>query len=111
VDELADGEARIVAFPEGRAPYRSIIVARVGDEHRAWWNVCRHLPVPLDGGTLVAPLEERELVCTTHGARFELDAGLCTSGPCEGEALETIELRREAGQIVADVLVSGGKWE
>lgn len=108
VHALAPGEAEVVQFPEGRVPYRSILVLRVDDGFRAFWNVCRHLPVPLDGGLMIAPIEDGTLLCTTHGARYELDDGACTAGPCKGSPLEAIEIRVVDGKVVATVSTDGG---
>jgi nitrite reductase/ring-hydroxylating ferredoxin subunit len=71
---------------------------------RAYRNLCRHLPVPLDGGS-------REffdgagwhLRCGTHGALYRLHDGRCVHGPCGGKALEALEVREEAGTVVLDI--------
>ena len=31
----------------------------------------------------------------THFAKFEKDSGLCISGPCEGETLESIPIQQD----------------
>jgi nitrite reductase/ring-hydroxylating ferredoxin subunit len=41
--------------------------------------------------------------CSSHGALFEIDTGLCLAGPCPGARLRPIELRIERGYVlVAD---------
>lgn len=57
---------------------------------RGWLNYCQHLThVRLDKGD-GAPRRGDELVCTNHGAMFDVASGLCTFGPCEGAYLEGV---------------------
>ena len=101
VADLGPDEARVVPFSAGRPPYMSLIVARTPEGLRAFWNVCQHLPVPLDSGTgFVGP---GDLVCLTHGARYRPHDGYCVAGPCSGARLEAIELTAEAGAVFAEI--------
>ncbi len=88
---LTLGEVRIVPYPEGVPPKMSILVTRVEDGYRAYWNVCQHIPIPLDGGSGVLP-PFAELTCLTHGAMYRKTDGLCVEGPCEGAHLEPVRL-------------------
>jgi nitrite reductase/ring-hydroxylating ferredoxin subunit len=40
------------------------------------------------------------LVCSTHGALFEPQTGLCVAGPCRGASLVRLALREEDGQVI-----------
>jgi len=79
--------------------WREIVVARgTGGDIRAYANRCPHLEVTLEA----RPdrfLDEHgaHLVCSMHGARFRVDDGACVWGPCEGQALEPV-----------DIVVAGG---
>lgn len=84
-----DGEHVVVAVTGWAAPWRSVLMTRAEGVLHAYWNVCRHLPVPLDGGLGQLP-EGPSLVCLTHGARFRGLDGYCESGPCEGASLFTL---------------------
>lgn len=58
---------------------------------RAFVNRCPHLGVELDWEPGEFFDEAKlYLVCSTHGAVFEPDSGLCVGGPCRGASLETI---------------------
>ena len=97
----------IVPYPEGPPPKRSLIVVRVAPGQssqslRAYWNICQHLPIPLDGGAMTLP-EGEALVCITHGARYRPQDGLCTAGPCEGASLEPVPITIEEGRVYADL--------
>ncbi|PJI95834.1 nitrite reductase/ring-hydroxylating ferredoxin subunit [Acidovorax sp. 69] len=37
------------------------------------------------------------IVCAAHGAHFEISTGICTLGPCLGDALTPIEIHVERG--------------
>ena len=100
VNELSDRETKVVAYP-GKPPYRSIILVRLGDAFRAYWNVCKHVSIPLDGGLGHLPLAKDELVCLTHGARYRSDDGLCIKGPCKDQKLDVIELEVIDDKVVA----------
>jgi nitrite reductase/ring-hydroxylating ferredoxin subunit len=39
-------------------------------------------------------------VCSTHGAEFRLEDGLCTSGPCLGERLQQVMIEIKDGCIL-----------
>lgn len=76
-----------------------IILRRDGGEVFAWRNSCPHKPkVALDpgGGAIV---DDEQLVCHEHGARFECGDGHCTFGPCRGDALDEIQLRVHDGDV------------
>lgn len=96
--DLAPGGVRVVPTSHLPPPWRSVIVARSADTWVGYWNVCRHLPIPLDGGLGV--LEPGpDWACSTHGARFRVADGLCTEGPCVGAALYPLKVEVEAGRV------------
>ena len=42
----------------------------------------------------------RALICSTHGALYEPDTGLCTAGPCAGDRLTPLPLHVENDTLV-----------
>ena len=104
--DLVPGSTRVVALPpEPTGLRREAIVLR--DAHgalRAYLNRCRHLPIPLDGGSrhFFHP-DGRHLMCKTHGATYQLDDGMCIAGPCTGSALVALRLEHD-GERIAIVL-------
>jgi len=74
----------------------------------AYRNLCRHLSVPLDGGTGQLLSEDgQHLVCGTHGAAYRLQDGYCVEGPCQGLALHRLHVRDECGDLyVSDAPVA-----
>jgi nitrite reductase/ring-hydroxylating ferredoxin subunit len=69
--------------------------------HRAWVNRCPHAGTTLDlWPNEFYATDGRALVCATHGALFEPLTGRCTAGPCAGDALDPLPLRREGDDLV-----------
>jgi nitrite reductase/ring-hydroxylating ferredoxin subunit len=94
LDQLAAGVVRVVHLspdPLGR-PREALVLIDQTRTPRAYLNLCRHLPVPLDAASRQF-LAGGHLQCLTHGARYRLEDGLCVRGPCRGESLIALELR------------------
>ncbi|WP_222916553.1 Rieske 2Fe-2S domain-containing protein [Natrinema sp. SYSU A 869] len=76
-----------------------LILRREGSEVSAWRNSCPHKPeVRIDPGP-GAIVRDDQLVCHEHGARFECDDGVCTAGPCRGDALDSIAVAVRDGAV------------
>jgi len=96
-DVPSDGTLRCEARSGNRGT--ELILRRVGDDVSAWRNSCPHKPeVRLDpgSGTIV---HDEQLVCHKHGARFECGDGICTAGPCRGDALDAIAVAVRDGSV------------
>ncbi|MBI4635036.1 MAG: Rieske (2Fe-2S) protein [Candidatus Rokubacteria bacterium] len=108
----ASGEWRCAAtdVPPGRtAKFRlecagrtleGFIVNHDGRYH-AYVNRCAHVGTPLDLWPNEFFTEDgRALICATHGAIYEPATGLCTEGPCVGDALDPLPLRRDGDTLI-----------
>ncbi|MCU0955927.1 MAG: Rieske (2Fe-2S) protein [Hydrogenophaga sp.] len=91
LDELPDGSAR--GFDPHASGRDSLFVVRCGPVLRAWVNACPHHGTPLAWrkDAYLNAAGDR-IVCAAHGAQFDIDSGLCTLGPCLGDALKPVEL-------------------
>lgn len=100
--ELARGVVRTVRLvPDAHGLPRQAIVLRDREGRlRAYVNLCRHLPIPLDAGSgdFLAP-DDVHIVCGTHGALYRPEDGLCIEGPCEGMFLYPLDVRDNDGRI------------
>lgn len=99
---LSPAQAVVVPMsPDERGrPREAIVVLDHDGIPRAYINRCKHVPIPLDGGSRqFFSSDKTALLCGTHGARYRLDDGYCTAGPCRGARLDPIEVRIEAGII------------
>ena len=99
LNDIADGGfAEVEATIDGDA--ESLVIYRVGDEVRAWLNVCPHAGRRLDwapGQFLKS--KDGHLVCAAHGASFELNRGDCVAGPCRGDALRAVQVQVRDGEV------------
>nr|WP_244531519.1 Rieske 2Fe-2S domain-containing protein [Halogranum amylolyticum] len=85
------------------------ILQRTDGDVLAWENSCPHEPeVRLDKG-FGALVNDGQLVCHKHGARFDCDDGFCTRGPCRGSMLDAIEVEvRDETVFLADERFEAG---
>lgn len=83
---------------DGRS--RSAFVIRFGGELKAFVNECGHIGVELDWqpGSFF-DITGQQLICSTHGARYNPLTGECISGRCAGRGLIPIKVR-EVGEEV-----------
>ncbi len=72
-------------------------------ELRAWRNHCPHAGSPLDWipGQFFSD-DGDELVCHTHGARFQPLSGACLSGPCP-RGLYPLEFQDQGDAVLVPV--------
>ena len=101
-EELGAGEVKTALLGhdrEGR-PIEAMILRDERGRIVAYRNLCRHLPVPLDGGTgdLLSD-DGLHLICATHGATYRLGDGHCIDGPCEGMSLHRLRVYRRDGDV------------
>ncbi len=105
-DELTAGVVRTahLGHDESGLPIMALVVRDERGAVRAYRNLCRHLPVPLDGGTGELLSDDgAHLICGTHGATYRLTDGYCVEGPCEGLALDRLSCREQDGDLYVSV--------
>lgn len=99
LEDIPDGESR--GFAAAPGAFTGLFAIRRGQRVWVYVNSCPHVGLPLD------PVPDRFLdakkvaiICSAHGARFRVEDGFCTSGPCYGESLEAVPARVAAdGQV------------
>lgn len=87
--ELLPGQWRIVDVDDVE-----VAVVNVGGEFFAIEDVCTHDGAPLMGGAL----EDHQVICPRHGARFCLRTGTALTAPAF-EPVATFPVRVEAGMV------------
>lgn len=76
------------------------VVNHAGRPH-AYVNRCPHAGTPLDLWPNEFWTEDgQHLVCSTHGAIFGPDTGICLEGPCPGACLEPLLVARDGDHLV-----------
>jgi nitrite reductase/ring-hydroxylating ferredoxin subunit len=99
LDTLADPGVRAFSIGSSDWPFRGIVVHWRGGVH-AFANSCAHLGHPLNLDPNRFFNRGRDLLrCSSHGALFEPDSGICVAGPCVGKGLIRLECRVADGRI------------
>ena len=74
-------------------------VQKEGKVH-VYENQCPHLGIPLEMmPDQFLDLDNSFIQCSTHGALFEIDNGLCIAGPCSGASLISHEIEIINGEV------------
>lgn len=98
LDEIPAGGATAVE-DVATAGGESVIVARQGDEVRAWLNICPHAGRRLDYAPGMFLLDDELLICAVHGASFDRTDGVCVAGPCRGEHLRAVAVEVRGDEV------------
>ncbi len=70
-------------------------------QYHAYVNRCAHAGTPLDTWPNEFFTDDgRFLVCSTHGAIYAPDSGVCVEGPCPGARLERLRVARDGDTLV-----------
>lgn len=99
IDE--DDSIAINAQVDGE-PVQLMLIRKDGQVH-AYKNICPHIGAPLDftPGQFLN-VERNYIMCSTHGALFQIEDGLCVSGPCQGQSLEPVFSRISEDSVWID---------
>lgn len=96
-----DGDALTFGYDDAFGRHQTGIILYWNEELYAYKNICPHWSTPLDEhGAELVDTSCGDLVCQTHGARFEAHSGICISGPCIGEQLEKLVVDSGDGTTV-----------
>lgn len=70
------------------------------DNYYAYENRCPHVGVELNWQPDVfLNIEQTHIQCSTHGAQFRINDGLCEWGPCVGQSLHPLTLKIQNGNL------------
>ena len=102
LEDIADGEAR--GFDPLRRGHDQLFIIRRGKNFVAWCNACPH---PGYEGTSLPwrrnaylTSDGSRIMCSGHGAQFDIETGDCLLGPCLGQALQPAAVQLESnGQL------------
>lgn len=103
IDEIADPGAK--GFEIG--DHNLFAVKRDGEVF-VYVNSCPHIGIPLEFlPDDFLDSDQRYILCANHGALFEVEDGMCISGPCHGQALLAVPHRILGGMIEVDEIPQG----
>jgi nitrite reductase/ring-hydroxylating ferredoxin subunit len=94
-----NGSLGLVAEIDGK----KIIIIRRDTEIFVYINSCAHVGTPLDlqPGKFLSR-DGKNIICSTHGALFEINTGYCISGPCRDQKLMALPTRIAENEIQYD---------
>jgi nitrite reductase/ring-hydroxylating ferredoxin subunit len=99
-DEASKG---LDPFEQGRD---SAFLIRKGERVFAYFNTCPHVenaPLPWKKDEYLNK-EKTHIVCSGHGAEFDIENGYCVLGPCIGKSLKAINVDvKSDGKIFLDL--------
>lgn len=101
--ELAEGRSR--GFDPTRTGRDTLFVVRRKGLY-AYRNACPHWAETSMAWRKDAFLnaDATRIVCAAHGAQFEIETGVCTLGPCLGQALTPVPLTTDGdGMLRVDL--------
>ena len=99
LEDIPDGEAR--GFEPAPGGFTGLFAVRRGDAVHVYVNSCPHIGVPLDWApNRFLSTDRTRIICAMHGAEFRIVDGVCTRGPCLGDALEPIMSHVENGVVL-----------
>ena len=100
VDDIPEGGAKGLSLTEAGGPGEIFLVRAHGRVH-GYVNSCPHIGTPLEFlPDRFLTRDGRQILCSTHGARFEIATGRCVAGPCRGQFLRSLRLKVEAGLVL-----------
>ena len=100
-DELTHGTSKKFTLRRGSRELEALLVNYQG-RFFAYVNRCPHTGITLDWvNNQFFSVDNRYLMCATHGATFEPPTGECIWGPCVGLSLQGVPIEIENGQVYA----------
>jgi len=103
IGDIPDPGAKGFAVRSGQRVV-DVFVVRAHGNCYGYINTCPHIGTPLDFlPDRFLTRDGREILCSTHGARFELRTGFCVAGPCRGRSLSHATVRVTDGWVEIEV--------
>lgn len=99
LDELGDPGCREFAIGAGDWPFRGFVV-RQGDSVFAYQNLCVHAGHPLNWSPdSFLSKDKSVIICSSHGATYDIRTGECFAGPGSGGALRKVDVSVREGIV------------
>ena len=82
-------------------PELSVFVVKKNQQLYGYRNSCPHLGIELEWIEDQFLDSDNSLIqCSTHGALFLIEDGLCVSGPCQGQMLTSIDIEMDESEQI-----------
>jgi nitrite reductase/ring-hydroxylating ferredoxin subunit len=100
LDDIPETGAKGLSLPDGDVP-GDIFLVRAQGRVFGYVNSCPHIGTPLEFlPDRFLTRDRSQILCSTHGARFEIATGFCVAGPCRGRSLRRLPVKVEDGLIL-----------
>lgn len=87
-EDIPEREAR--GFDTDQGP---IFITQRDGAFYAYLNNCPHLGTELEyQENQFLDMDREYIICSTHGALFQVESGNCVFGPCQGDHLTRVEI-------------------
>lgn len=100
LDDIPDGEAR--GFDPLRSGQDTVLAIRRGPTLHLYRDACPHhgtTPMAWRKDAYLNAQRDR-IVCSAHGAQFDIETGTCILGPCLGQSLTALRFTlNDRGEI------------
>jgi len=108
LDDIAERGAKGFSLTDADGPGEIFLVRAQGQVY-GYVNSCPHIGTPLEFlPDRFLTRDRRQILCSTHGARFEIETGRCVAGPCRGRFLRALRLKVEDGVILLSDATQNG---
>jgi nitrite reductase/ring-hydroxylating ferredoxin subunit len=98
---LPDHGGKAIQYKADDGKVLNIFIQKIEGVIAAYENVCPHAGTPLNlFNDKFLDLDNKYLLCRTHGAKFDVNTGECIAGPCKHEFLRKIAFEIKDGRFV-----------
>ena len=98
--DLDDPGCKEFHIGDGDWPFKGFVI-RKGNAIFAYQNYCMHVGHPLNWSPdSFLTKDKKNIVCSSHGAMYTIESGLCVAGPCQGKKLSPVDVEIRDGQVV-----------
>lgn len=99
IDDLDDPGSRGFEIPTAHGDFNLFLV-RKDNQIFAYKDECPHRGISLEWMThQYLDTSKQHIICSSHGALFNIKDGFCTSGPCVHKSLQALSIKIEQAQI------------
>lgn len=97
VEDIPEGGSKSL----GDDTTSSFFAVRQGADVYVYKNRCPHAGMPLNWmPDRFLTKDKSRIICSAHGALFEISSGACIAGPCRGVPLTRIATKIEGGEVL-----------
>ena len=100
LDDIEEGKSLGITL-EINGSRQMLLIVRSSDKAFVYLNSCPHIGTPLNlHPNKFLSHDKKHIICSTHGALFQIETGHCIFGPCKGDYLESIPVFIKDQQIL-----------